>query len=334
MWLKEERRSVESSVARKIDHSDLSLIFYILKDIKQDIKQDKKTDNVFLKPMNKMKLEWSNKQPKMNSMKDGKIPFWIICLELMRFRKKENEWNEARSEPEDISQQKKRTRSTMKHRGAQGRIFFCTQFQAIFFFERFRNGADRDRFMNDPLPSTRHKTRGVNLAPPPTLPALAKLCSGAGELIKSKAGSAMNRIIRGGVTTAREGQKRRENRGRGQGGQDGGAYLDQCFQRVALDVVHLGREEQGGPGAQLPIAFVHQTAQDQLFEVDVGLRRGQQVARAALLFGHFPHLAFQTARPVRDENRETISKNEFSSLAGDRRRKSFRSTPPRSAWVV
>lgn len=82
---------MESSVARKIDHSDLSLIFYILKYIKQDIKQDKKTDNVFLKPMNKMKLEWSNKQPKMNSMKDGKIPFWIICLELMRFRKKENE---------------------------------------------------------------------------------------------------------------------------------------------------------------------------------------------------------------------------------------------------
>lgn len=60
--------------------------------------------------------------------------------------------------------------------------------------------------------------------------------------------------------------------------------LDEALEGLALNVVHLGAEQQTGAGAQLAVALVDQVGQDELLEVHVRLGDGDQVdARVQLV---------------------------------------------------
>lgn len=72
-------------------------------------------------------------------------------------------------------------------------------------------------------------------------------------------------------------------------------FLDQTLQRLALDVVQLGAEQQTSAGAQFAILLAYEIGQNQLLEVDVRLRHGQQID-ATVHFVDVTHFALDAAQ--------------------------------------
>lgn len=71
-------------------------------------------------------------------------------------------------------------------------------------------------------------------------------------------------------------------------------FLNQTLQHLALDVVQFGTEEQTSAGTKLPVVLVDHVGQDQLLEVDVRLRDGQEIDARVHLVDTL-HLTFNTS---------------------------------------
>ena len=64
--------------------------------------------------------------------------------------------------------------------------------------------------------------------------------------------------------------------------EDGLGLLDHRLQLVALAVIQLGREDEAGPGAELPVHFVDDVFQNELLKVNISLgKKDMSVAEIA-----------------------------------------------------